>query len=123
MLTSVSVSPSFRVAAAWPLSYEPPTTPISTDFPSPAIETTLKMFSLAGKVPLSATVSQTPFVEIKTLVGRAGGGVGVVDVDVGVEVVPPAAVVAGGAAGGVGEGFGTVDAGVVCARVVVVTGG
>src|SRR5205085_7573536 len=56
---------------------------------------------------------------------RAGGGGGVVDVDVGVgvEVVPPAEVVGGGGAAGVGEAFGTVDAGVVFARVVVVPGG
>ena len=52
VLTSVSFSPSFSVAVGWPLSKEPPTTPISTDLPFFAIETSRKMFSFVGKVPV-----------------------------------------------------------------------
>ena len=51
VLTRVTFSPSFRVVVAWPLSYEPPTTPISADLPSLAIERRRKMFSLVGNVP------------------------------------------------------------------------
>jgi hypothetical protein len=47
--------------------------PISTDLPSRAIETRRKMSAPLGNVPFAATVSQAPFVEIRTLVRAVSG--------------------------------------------------
>jgi hypothetical protein len=73
VFTSVSFSPSFRVAVGFPLSNDPPTMPISTDLPFRAIETSRKMFSLLGKVPSGAIRSQTPLVAISASVGGGRG--------------------------------------------------
>src|SRR5436190_4383971 len=47
--------------------------PTFTDLPSFAIETSRKMFSVAGNVPFTATRSQTPLVAIRASVGTGGG--------------------------------------------------